>query len=103
MIKKTYAVTEWPEGKDRILETETGSTRSHSVKNSLWKRLLTCLKTDCSMNGCTIHYFQMRAVETVPGKTTLRTGILYPSPMTVSSSLLNADLYSPFYTVPRPE
>jgi len=25
----------------------TGSTRSHSVENSLWKRLLTCCKADC--------------------------------------------------------
>ena len=28
--------------KNRILETERGSTRSHSVKNSLWKRLWPC-------------------------------------------------------------
>jgi len=25
--------------KDTIMELETGSTRSHSVENSLWKRL----------------------------------------------------------------
>ena len=37
------------------------------------------------------------------GKTALRTAILYPTPMTLSSPLLNADLYPPFYTVPRPE
>jgi hypothetical protein len=34
----------------RILETVRGSTRSHSVENSLWKRLLTCSKTDYGMN-----------------------------------------------------
>jgi hypothetical protein len=28
--------------KEMILETERGSTRSHSVENSLWKRLWTC-------------------------------------------------------------
>jgi hypothetical protein len=35
MIKKTYAVTGWPGGKDRILETETGSSRSHSGEVAL--------------------------------------------------------------------
>jgi hypothetical protein len=34
----------------RILEIETGRTRSHSVENSLWNRLLTCHKTDYKMN-----------------------------------------------------
>jgi hypothetical protein len=29
---------------------EGGSTRSHPVENSLWKRLWTCRKTDCGMN-----------------------------------------------------
>jgi hypothetical protein len=33
-----------------ILEIERGSTRSHPVENSLWKRLRTCRKTDCRMN-----------------------------------------------------
>jgi hypothetical protein len=33
-----------------ILEIERGSTRSHPVENSLWKRLRTCLKTDYRMN-----------------------------------------------------
>jgi len=33
--------------KERILETEIGSTRSHSMENSLWKRLWTFGKTDC--------------------------------------------------------
>ena len=36
--------------KQRILETERGSTRSHSVENSLWKRLRTSRKTDYEMN-----------------------------------------------------
>ena len=34
-----------------ILETKSGSTRLHSVENSLWKRLWTCRKTDYVMNG----------------------------------------------------
>jgi hypothetical protein len=37
-------------GKNKILEIERGSTRSHSVENSLWKRLRTCRKTDYRMN-----------------------------------------------------
>jgi hypothetical protein len=32
-----------------ILEIARGSTRSHPVENSLWKRLRTCRKTDCGM------------------------------------------------------
>jgi hypothetical protein len=32
-----------------ILEIERGSTRSHPVENSLWKRLRTCRKTDYRM------------------------------------------------------
>jgi hypothetical protein len=32
------------------LEIERGSTRSHPVENSLWKRLRTCCKTDYRMN-----------------------------------------------------
>jgi hypothetical protein len=36
--------------KSEILEIERGSTRSHSMENSLWKRLWTCRKTDCRMN-----------------------------------------------------
>jgi hypothetical protein len=31
----------------RVLEIERGSTRSHSVENSVCKRLLTCRKADC--------------------------------------------------------
>jgi hypothetical protein len=34
-------------GKKRMLETGKGSTGSHSLENSLWKRLWTCRKTDC--------------------------------------------------------
>jgi hypothetical protein len=36
-------------GKEKILEIESGSTRSHSMENSLWKRLRTCRKTDYGM------------------------------------------------------
>jgi hypothetical protein len=32
-------------------EFERGSTRSHTMKNSLWKRLWTCRKTDYVMGG----------------------------------------------------
>jgi hypothetical protein len=38
------------QGKEKILEIERGSTRSHSMENSLWKRLQTCRKTDYGMN-----------------------------------------------------
>jgi hypothetical protein len=31
------------------LEIEIGTTRSHGLENSLWKRLRTCLKTVYSM------------------------------------------------------
>jgi hypothetical protein len=34
---------------EKILEIERGSTRSHRVENSFWKRLRTCRKTDCRM------------------------------------------------------
>jgi hypothetical protein len=37
-------------GKEKILEVGRGSTRSHPVENSLWKRLRTCRKTDYRMN-----------------------------------------------------
>jgi hypothetical protein len=33
-----------------ILEIEGGSTRSHSVENSLWKRLRRCRKLDNGMS-----------------------------------------------------
>ena len=32
------------------MEIARVSTRSHSVENSLWKRLWTCRKTQCEMN-----------------------------------------------------
>jgi hypothetical protein len=35
--------------KERILEIERGSTRSHCVENWLRKRLWTCRKADCRM------------------------------------------------------
>jgi hypothetical protein len=38
----------------KILEIERGSTRSHPVENSLWKRLWTCRKTDYSMNDISV-------------------------------------------------
>jgi len=41
MRKKTQAAAGWPYWKDSVLEVERGSSRSHSVKNSLWKRLWT--------------------------------------------------------------
>jgi len=33
-------------GNKTILETERGSSRSHSVENLLWKRLRSCRKTE---------------------------------------------------------
>jgi hypothetical protein len=36
-------------GHERILETERGSTRSHSVENWLLKSLWTCRKADYGM------------------------------------------------------
>ena len=36
--------------KERTLEIERGSTKSHFVENSPWKRLWTCLMTDNRMN-----------------------------------------------------
>jgi hypothetical protein len=36
--------------KEKILEIERGSTRSHPAENSLWKRLRTCRKTGYRMN-----------------------------------------------------
>jgi len=33
-----------------MLEIETGSTRSHSVENSLWKKLWNRTETDCGVN-----------------------------------------------------
>jgi ABC-type tungstate transport system permease subunit len=34
---------------ERVLEIERGSSRTHSMENSLWKRLWTCHKTDYGM------------------------------------------------------
>jgi hypothetical protein len=42
-------------GKEKILEIERGSTRSHPVENSPWKRLRTCRKTDYRMNECVMY------------------------------------------------
>jgi hypothetical protein len=38
-------------GNERILKIERGSTRSHCVENSLWKRLWTCRKTGYGINN----------------------------------------------------
>ena len=46
-----YAATGSPLGKERVVETERGSTRSHSKKNSLWKRLWTSRKTTGRMTN----------------------------------------------------
>jgi hypothetical protein len=35
--------------KEKILDFERGSSRSHCLENSLWKRLRTCRKTDYTM------------------------------------------------------
>jgi len=37
--KKMYAAIWWPWGEERLREIEMWSTRSHSVENSLWKRV----------------------------------------------------------------
>jgi len=34
-------------GEERILSFERGSSGSHYVESSFWKRLWTCRKTDC--------------------------------------------------------
>jgi hypothetical protein len=41
-------------GNERIMETERGSTRSHSAEKSLRKRPWTCRKTDYRMNDVTL-------------------------------------------------
>jgi hypothetical protein len=33
-----------------IMEIERGSSRSHSLENSIWKKLWTCRKTNYRMN-----------------------------------------------------
>ena len=49
LVKKcSVTKTVWEilsEGNERVLEIGQGSTRSHSVKNWLWKGLWTCRKT----------------------------------------------------------
>jgi hypothetical protein len=35
----------------RKREDTRGSSRSHCLENSLWKRLWTCRKTECGMDG----------------------------------------------------
>jgi len=48
--KKKLAATGLLHRNERVLEIESGSTRSHSVEKWLRKRLWTCLKTDSRMN-----------------------------------------------------
>jgi hypothetical protein len=43
------AATGWPQVKEKTLELG-GSTRSHSLENSLWKRHWTCRNTNHAMN-----------------------------------------------------
>jgi predicted DNA-binding ribbon-helix-helix protein len=38
---------------DDLKETEKGSTRSHSMENSFWKKLRTCHKMDNRINKFT--------------------------------------------------
>ena len=45
-MNKTSAATAWSSGKERVLEIERGSTRSHSMENLLWKGLRICRKID---------------------------------------------------------
>jgi len=42
------------------MEIERGSTRSHFVKNSLWKKLWTCHKIEYRLNSCHNITFQNR-------------------------------------------
>jgi hypothetical protein len=42
---------------EKILEIERGSTRSHRVETSLWKRLRTCRKTDYGMNEMKVEHY----------------------------------------------
>jgi hypothetical protein len=48
-IQNTYIELS-DDNEEKILEIDRGSTRSHPVENSLWKRLRTCRKTDYRMN-----------------------------------------------------
>jgi hypothetical protein len=40
--RKRKHVLDELKGKEKVVELERGSTKSHSVRNSLWKRLWTC-------------------------------------------------------------
>jgi len=51
MKKKLYAATGRPYEKKSILEIERRSTRSPSMKNSLWTKVWICRKTDKRTNG----------------------------------------------------
>jgi hypothetical protein len=66
-----------------ILEIERGSTRSHSVENSLWKRLRTRRNTDCRMNNNTCErsrHSNWATDWTVRGSNCGRSKRFYPSP-----------------------
>ena len=59
--KKTWAPTGWPWGKERILETERGSTRSHCLQNWLYKGLWNCRTADCTARMNLLAHWQSRS------------------------------------------
>jgi hypothetical protein len=60
--KKALAATGGRQGKEKILEIETRSTRSHSVENSLWKRWTCLFYYDSS---CRVCYIEIQTEYTV--------------------------------------
>ena len=81
-------------------EVETGSTRSHSVKNTLWERLLTCRKTDNVMmwiNITIVTYVFSTEIISVPTTCTLkkaginRYACLYSLKNSTSSTTCSSD------------
>ena len=44
--RKRKHILDNPKEKEKIVELERESTRLHSIRNSLWKRLWTCRKAD---------------------------------------------------------
>jgi predicted DNA-binding ribbon-helix-helix protein len=60
--------------KEKILELEGGSSRSHSLENSLWKHILTCCERDYVMNvGKLVSHFEDTNQKISPG-TAVSTG-----------------------------
>jgi hypothetical protein len=47
---------------DDLKEIERGSTISHPVENSLWKRLRTRHKTDYRMNECDLYTWRSKYI-----------------------------------------